>query len=385
MKILVNLTTVGKNGTYPRVISKIKTFLDLKATVSIHCGNFIAPVNNIKNTLTFNQTFPWFQKIPTYKLTRLNFIVDAIKKNFNSIVRLSQFKNFDVIYTTSSVLDLVITPFFAKVFYPKIIWVTVFDNIVPFTDPGNKLIRLLAWIFFQISLVLIRFSDKIFVSTPELMTFLISKKYPPNILYQTHLAIENDLIRDAKPNPKIKIDSLYIGRINETKGIYDLLEMMKIVTRKFPHFQLAIMGEGDEITVRKFNDKITQFKLSKNINFLGFVPESEKYNIIKSSKTFVFLSKSDCESFGLALFEAVCSGLPAFAYDLPPFKTIYQNNEVDISPIGDYKTVANKIIKTFENNNFTNLKGKILLGKYSWENIAKKELLEIIKLIHEKT
>jgi len=380
MKILINAPTVQKDGIYPRIISKIKRFLELKNTVSIHCGNFIAPIKQVKNVHAFNQTFKPFKKVPVYKLTKLSFMVDGIKRNTNALLHLGQVKKFDVIYSPSSVLDSIIIPFFAKIFYPKIIWVTVFDNVVPFSDPGNKFIRILAWIFFKISLLLIKFSDKIFVSTPELMSFLISKKYPKNKLFQTQLAIENDLIRQAKAKKNYRIDTLYIGRINETKGIYDLLEMLKIITKKIPDFQLAIVGQGDEITVQKYKEKISESNLTKNIQFLGFVPESEKYNIIKSSKTFVFLSTSDCESFGLALFEAVCSGLPAFAYNLPPFKTIYQNQEVDITPIGDYQTVAKKIIKTFTDKKFTNLKGQKLLGKYSWNKIAENELSEIKKL-----
>ena len=68
--------------------------------------------------------------------------------------------------------------------------------------------------------------------------------------------------------------------------------------------------------------------LINNVLFLGYRKGLEKFNIITSSKCFWFLSVSESESFGIALLEAVCLGLPALVYDLDPFKKIYKNNEV---------------------------------------------------------
>lgn len=111
--------------------------------------------------------------------------------------------------------------------------------------------------------------------------------------------------------------------------------------------------------------------LERNVQFLGFRTGLEKFNIMKCAKCFWFLSVS--ESFGVSLLEAVCSGIPAFAYNLPQFSQIYQDGEVDISPKGDYKTVARKVIELLEKGNFTNEKGKLLIDKYNWEHVAEIE------------
>lgn len=377
MKILFNIPTVQKSGVYPRTLSRVKTYIYLGAKVFFHCGNTIIPVHKIGEISKFNQNFQYFKKIPLIEQTRLSFMKDALKKNFLSLLNIKQLRQYDVIFSPSSVLDLIITPFIAKIFYPKIIWITVFDNIVPFTDPGNKLVRFTAWIFFQISLFLIRFADKIFVSTPELMLFLAQLNYPTTKLYQTKLAIENDLIRKAKIKQRYKTDALYVGRINETKGIYDLLNVVSIVAKTFPNFKLSIVGSGDKKTEKEYQNEVKKRQLSNNIKFWGYVAESEKYHIIKSSKIFIFLSRSGCESFGLALLEAVCTGLPAFTYDLPPYKTIYRHQEINKSPIGDYNLVANKILAAFKSKKFINSRGKKLLGIYSWKEIASKEYSQI--------
>jgi len=136
---------------------------------------------------------------------------------------------------------------------------------------------------------------------------------------------------------------------------------------------LAIMGEGDEVTEKQFKKKIKEMGLENNVEFLGFRSGIEKFNILKSAKCFWFLSVSESESFGVALLEAVVSGIPAFAYDLPQFRWLYPDGEVNILPKGDYEMVAKKVIKLFESGNFRNIKGEKLLGKYSWEKAAKVE------------
>jgi glycosyltransferase involved in cell wall biosynthesis len=238
----------------------------------------------------------------------------------------------------------------------------------------------LAWIFFQISIQIIGRADVIFVSTPELMDYLIGRCFNKKKLVLTGFGIESDLIKKSEPDEKYKIDALFVGRINETKGIYDMLKVLNIVRKNYPNFQLAIVGEGDEETEARFKEKIKNLDLGSNIQFLGYKNGMEKYNIIKSAKCFWFLSVSKSESFGVALLEAVCSGIPSFAYDLVQFPRIYQNGEVDISPKGNYKAVAQKVIKLFESGNFDNKKGKNLLARYSWEKIAETEYTAINNL-----
>ncbi|MDD2224807.1 MAG: glycosyltransferase, partial [Candidatus Shapirobacteria bacterium] len=168
--------------------------------------------------------------------------------------------------------------------------------------------------------------------------------------------------------------AVFLGRINETKGIYDMLDVLKIIIKKYPDFTLAVVGPGDKITVKQYKNEIKRRRLNKNIKLLGWVSEKEKYSILKSSKIFLFLSKSVVEAFGIALLEAVCSGKPAFVYYLPIYKYIYKNKEINTFKIGDTESVAKAIIKTFKNKHFENKNGKKLLNKYSWEKIAKMEL-----------
>jgi len=352
----------------------------------VNTGHFVKKLEPIEDVYEFR----WLTEEENETLlkdrtaTKIGFLLHSLKRNYLALRnsrKILEAGHFDVIYTPSSVLDFVIFPFYLKITGKKIKWATTLANIVPFSDPGNKVIRFLAWIFFQISIQMIKRADIVFASTPEIMDYLAGRHFDKKKLVLTGFGIEADLIEKAQPDERYQIDALFTGRINETKGIYDMLKVLKIVKQKYPEYQLAVMGEGDAKTKKCFEKEIKKSGLENNVQFLGYRNGIEKHNIIKSARCFWFLSVSKSESFGVALLEVVSSGIPAFAYDLPQFARLYPNGEVYISPKGDYKLVANKVIKLFESGNFRNVKGEKLLGKYSWEKIAEIEYEEIRKII----
>jgi len=367
-KILINFITSDGKVINP-LLWKIKNYPKNEFDITLFCDK------KVKGQVEKGQYK--FIELPYTNETKskISFLFESLKRN---LVALSYIKrvvgNFDVVYSVSSVLDLIIFPFLVKMFNRKMIWVTVFDNVVPFSDPGSKLTRVLAWLFFKISLILIGKCDYIFVSTPELMKFLVKNGFNKSKLIQSNLGCDEESIISAKYNEKYNYDALYLGRINETKGIDDLLEVLKIVKEKYPKFTLALVGGGDELTVSKYKKKIMKEGLDGNIKMLGWVSESIKYELLKSCKTFWFLSISQCESFGIALLEAVCSGKPAFVYDLPQMKNIYSNGEINIFRIHDVKSVAREVLNVFNKRSFINNKGMKLLGKYTWKSAAMKEV-----------
>ena len=385
-RILVNLVSLQHEHILYPWLRILKVFQSHGCEVFVNAGIFVKKLEPIGDAHSFRWLSPeennLLQKDKT--ATKIEFMLHSIKRNIlalrNSRKILTQ-SGTDVIYTPSSVLDFVIYPYWLKITGKKIKWVTTLANVVPRRDEGNKIIRFLAWIFFRISLRMIRRADAVFASTPEIKGYLIKKGFLENEVVETGFAVENEMIEMARANDRYRIDALFVGRINETKGIFDMLKVLSLVTKKYPDFQLVFMGGGDATTKKKFQRKIKETGLENNVQFLGYKNGMEKYNIIKSAKNFWFLSVSKSESFGVALLEAVCSGIPAFAYDLPQFSRLYLNSEIDISPRGDYKTVAERVIKLFESGNFHNIEGEKLLGKYSWEKIAEIEYGEIRKII----
>lgn len=371
-KLLINAITVEDGNIVPLLL-KIKKWQEDEEEVTIFADDYL---RSRIDSLDIISGYNFIElKHSSRIMGKLQFIFEALKRNLLALSYLRKIKkeNFDVVYSISSVMDLIILPWLLKKIDKKIKWLVVFDNVVPLNDPGNKITRFLGWFFFRVSLVFLKKADRIFAISDELKQFLIEEGMDAEKIVMTGNAIEADLIENAQKDEKYALDALFIGRINETKGIYDMLNVLEKVKETLPDFRLGIMGEGDEETEKKFKNKIKEKQLEKNIEFLGYRVRQEKFDILKSSKCFWFLSFSAHESFGVALLEAVCSGLPAFCYDLEPFKKIYQKDEVIMSPKRDWQAVSQQVIKLFENNNFENKRGELLLNKYSWDNIAEKE------------
>jgi len=316
-------------------------------------------------------------KIPYCKIVRNKFILvfELVKQSFITCFFIPKItKNTDVLYSISSVLDALLVPFFIKISNKKIIWTALFENEVSMRKPGNFLIRLLAYLFYQISLLLLRKADKVFVISKELKLALVKRGFKKEKIILTGNAIDAVKIKKAIALKEYWCDGLFLGRIDRAKGVFDLVKICQLVIKKYPGFTLWIAGSGDQNTENKLIKKIKASKLSKNIKLLGYVSGFKKFRLLSNCKVFLFPSKS--ESFGVALLEAICSGIMAIAYDLPVYKTIYLNNELITVPLNDIDTFAKKAIHVLNRKKFQNISGLKLLNspQYQYNRIAQLEM-----------
>jgi len=372
--ILFNLNTFPLVGNIIPLVNKICYWQKHDYSVTIFASYELIEKLKQVGQLAPIETLAFGGKTET--TNKIGFMLECLRRNFVSLkyIKNLERQNFPVIYTISSVLDLVTIPALLKYRRNKFIWATVFDNTVPFTGSGNKIIRFLNWLFFIISTQLVKKADRVFVSSDNVLPFLKKRGFSQEQIVTTGNGVEVDLIKQARARKSINIDSLFIGRIHEAKGIYEMLKVLNLVKQEFPKFQLAIMGEGEAKTVEKFSAKIKEMALSSNITFLGYKSGQEKYDIIKSSKSFWFFSEA--EGFPQALMEAVSTGLPCFVYRLSAYD-YYKNNEIMLFDQKDYRTVAQAVINLFRKKDFTNKAGIAQLKNFSWERIAQTEFESI--------
>lgn len=99
-------------------------------------------------------------------------------------------------------------------------------------------------------------------------------------------------------------DIIFLGRLTPQKNIFLLLDIIKILTKRFPELKVAIVGDGE--LKNRFIEKIAELELEKNIKMYGFL--ENPYGLIKNSKVLCMPSK--WEGFGLAAVEALSLGIP---------------------------------------------------------------------------
>jgi glycosyltransferase involved in cell wall biosynthesis len=102
---------------------------------------------------------------------------------------------------------------------------------------------------------------------------------------------------------------LFVGRVEARKGIYDLIEIAKLLKEKAFQFKLEIVGGGD--LIKEIQKLIRSLDLAAQIEIHGLISDSERLReIYDSADVFVFTSHD--EGFPRVLYEAMASGLPIF-------------------------------------------------------------------------
>lgn len=98
---------------------------------------------------------------------------------------------------------------------------------------------------------------------------------------------------------------LFLGWLEEFKGVFDLLEAARILRGKAVDFHLTFGGDGAALP--KARQFVEQHQLGEYITFAGWVDEEEKSDLLRSSDIFVLPSWS--EGLPNAMIEAMSAGL----------------------------------------------------------------------------
>jgi phosphatidylinositol alpha-mannosyltransferase len=118
------------------------------------------------------------------------------------------------------------------------------------------------------------------------------------------------------PHPTI----FYVGRLEKRKGIKYLITAFAELQRQLPDAQLLIGGDGSD---REDLETYVESNGITNIEFLGYVDESQKIRLLQTAD--VFCSPAiHGESFGIVLLESVACGIPTVAGANPGYEYFLQ-------------------------------------------------------------
>ncbi|AWR93956.1 glycosyltransferase family 4 protein [Acidianus brierleyi] len=119
------------------------------------------------------------------------------------------------------------------------------------------------------------------------------------------------------------------------------------------------------------------------VNYLGEILDKRRlYGIMKGSRVFLYPSRVD--SFGIVVAEALASGLPVVAYNIPAIKYYFGDCEaVKLVEVCDIQGLV-KGVKEMINGDYKNV-ARECAKKYSWEEVTKSFTNILQKLKKEKT
>jgi glycosyltransferase involved in cell wall biosynthesis len=105
-------------------------------------------------------------------------------------------------------------------------------------------------------------------------------------------------------------DLLYVGRLEKTKGVYLLLEALRMIRENMPGITLTMIGEGSER--ERLDHYITKHQLERNVQILATQDDAQL--AVSYRKARLVVMPAPRESLGYVGLEAQASGVPVVAF-----------------------------------------------------------------------
>lgn len=182
-----------------------------------------------------------------------------------------------------------------------------------------------------------------------------------------------------------KINILFLGRIEERKGLIYLLKALKILNKKFSNLRLLVVGTGP------LKENCESFAKENKLNNVVFIEKILKANQVPSYYKTADIYCSPAiygESFGIVLIESMAVGTSVVAFANTGYKGVLGKGKGRrfLAKPRDYKTLAKKLeilIKSSKLRREMGEWGKKEAKKYSWSRVAD-QVLDFYELCKKK-
>jgi glycosyltransferase involved in cell wall biosynthesis len=185
-----------------------------------------------------------------------------------------------------------------------------------------------------------------------------------------HPGIDDDFL---SPGEKSTIPTIsYVGRLKEHKSVHVLIESFKDIIGKLPNARLVIAGDGEE--ENKLKVLTEKLGLQDSVSFLGKVTEEEKRDILR--KSWVFVTPSLIEGWGITTIEANACGTPVVAFDVPGLRDSVQHEKTGLLvPYGKRDLLTDSVFKILTDSDLRNELSRNSIewaGNFGWNKSSKK-------------
>lgn len=170
------------------------------------------------------------------------------------------------------------------------------------------------------------------------------------------VVVPNGLEDAARPylpiarRPKTKPVILYVGVIQESKGVLVLLEAAKILKEQGCSFQVNLMGDfASEEFKSRTTDYCRQHSLEKTIHWVGVQKGADKWQYFLDADILCFPSFFEAESFGNVVVEAMMFSLPVVATRWRGIPSIVDDEETGLLvPVRNADAVSVALVRLMD-------------------------------------
>lgn len=164
---------------------------------------------------------------------------------------------------------------------------------------------------------------------------------------------------------------LYFGHLQRLKGVDILIQAIAKLRSELPNIKLHFVGGGNS---RYYALLAKKEGVEKHVIFHGWAKQSMVASYYKSADICVFPSRH--EGFGIVILEAMASGMPVIASDIPSFREIISDGiDGRLFKSEDADALSKAVIALYRDPHLRKELSRNAFEKateYSWENIADK-------------
>ena len=168
-------------------------------------------------------------------------------------------------------------------------------------------------------------ADSLYVLAEDFKDSLISLGFMKTEVSKTFFDgdIFSGYIRKKSKTPNL----LYVGRMQEEKGILVILEALHGLHVKGYDFKMDFIGwfVDDEIRI-KVEEKIKLYGIEEKVNYLGYYPDQKKVEKFNDSDVFLYPSYYP-EGCPTVVMEAMAGGCLIISTDVAALKEVIRNGE----------------------------------------------------------
>jgi glycosyltransferase involved in cell wall biosynthesis len=180
-------------------------------------------------------------------------------------------------------------------------------------------------------------------------------------------------------------DVVFVGRLIRSKNVDFLIKAISKVQKHLPKINCLIIGDGPERF--RLEHLVQKLRIQENIEFTGELETDELYSMMKSAK--IFVSCSTMEGFGVAFLEANACGLPTIGVLSPSsaVNEIVLDGENGVLTDLSVEKISEEILFLLRNEDVRRRmseRGKKIIKKYSWDNVAKKTVNVYKEILDQK-
>lgn len=147
---------------------------------------------------------------------------------------------------------------------------------------------------------------------------------------------------------------LYVGSLEERKGVCVLAKALNYVLKKYPNFKVKFIGKDTtrnnlNISTTEYIKMLVNEKYRSNLEFLGQIKNNELNYYLNQAKCAVYPSLFD--NFPYVVLETMATGTPIVGSKNSGMVEMLEDSSCTYKT-GNYKDLANKILTTLKNKEF---------------------------------